>query len=130
MKLKHLTPSGIAALVIVIMVSAVALLLATTATLTGLEETQARLYQTQSKQVLAAAEGCLEEALFTLNGNHEYTGGTLILQGVSCTISVTGLGTARQIDLLAESGVYTRHLQAQVDWGTNFELTDWKELSN
>lgn len=121
---------GFSLLIITIVLSAVTLLIALTVSTTGIQETQNNLRYGLSKTTFAAATGCLEEALLALNQNHNYAGGSLGLNGIACSITITGSGTARTIDILATNAAHTRHLQTQVDWNSQFQVTGWQDLSD
>lgn len=122
-------PKGFTTLLFVLILSAVLTLLVTTASLGGIQETQNAFRHRQGRAVFAAANGCMEEALLSLNQNHAYTGETLVLNGVSCIVSITGSGTTRTLEVQAAQGNYARRLQATVDFSAAFTLTSWQELN-
>ncbi|MFH0820933.1 MAG: hypothetical protein V1908_04115 [Candidatus Peregrinibacteria bacterium] len=122
--------NGFSILIIIMVVSAVGLLVALTASTTGIQETQNNLRYGLSKNVFSAGNGCLEDALMSLNQNHNYSGSSLVVDGVSCTITISGSGTARTVDVVAVNDGYTRHFQADADWNSSFAVTAWRELSN
>ena len=121
---------GFSLLIFTIVLATAGLLLALTASRTGIQETQNNLRYGLSKTTFAAASGCLEDALLQLNQNHAYTGGSLSLNGVSCTITVSGSGTTRTVDVAAVNGAFTRRLQADANWTASFAVTAWREMNN
>ncbi len=79
---------------------------------------------------LYAAEACLEESLYRLELDPDFTGTELILDGQStCTSTVSG----SQITVLVEDGVYRAEYRADfstntVNLVTNFHLVGWQEI--
>ncbi len=47
----------------------------------------------------AAADGCLEDALLRLRNDWRFTGEDLSIENVDCTVSVSGSGLDRTIDI-------------------------------
>ncbi len=122
---------GFTVMIVVIVLSAAALLVALTAAGRGLDETQISLRERLSRATFVAAEGCLEDALLQLNQNHNYAGGALALSGVSCTITVSGSGTTRLVNVAATHPNSTAsHLQADADWSAGFKAMAWREMTN
>ncbi|MFH1012594.1 MAG: hypothetical protein V1760_02500 [Candidatus Peregrinibacteria bacterium] len=130
MKNESSKPKGIASLIVVIVVSAVALLIATTSTLTEMGESQSRMHQNLGKSVFMSAESCLEEAFIALNIDRNYAGGSLEINGTSCTIAVSPSGNSATISVTGTKEGHTRKLQAQAEWSGAFEVTAWQELLN
>lgn len=120
---------GFTTLLIVLILSAVLTLIVTTASLSGIQETQNTFRHRQGRVTFAAASGCLEEAFHSLNQNHVYTGETLVVNGVSCIVSITGSGTTRTFEVQATQENYARRLQATVDFSGPFTVTSWQEMT-
>ena len=122
---------GISTLMTIIVVSAIALSIALTATLKGIDETNTGLNQTKSLETFTATDGCIEEALVKLNSDHGYTGEILLMGNVSCTITVNGSGNSRTINVTANnSGKYVRDIEVDVDLQNALEITSWTEVTN
>lgn len=123
---------GVSTLLMVIVISAVALIIAVTAALKGIDETQTGLHQRKSIETFTATDGCLEEALIKLNGDRTgYTGENLTIGDVSCVVTVTGAGNTRTINVTStHDGTYTREFEADVDFSSGFEVTSWQELTD
>lgn len=122
---------GIATLIVVVIVSAVALMIAMTATLKGIDETQTGAHQNKSLETFSATDGCLDEGLLELSNNSSYTGETLTLGDISCTIVVTGIGISRTINVVATYGTdYDREIEATVTLSPEFVITSWTEITD
>lgn len=124
---------GISTLIVVIIISAVTVMAAFSAALTGIDETKIGLNQNKSIETFSGADGCAEEALVKLNGNRSYTGETdLTIGNTICDIVVSGSGDTRTINVTAinsmPEGTYTREIEVSVDWSTNFQITSWGEI--
>lgn len=119
-------------LVVVFVVSAMALLLATTAGLIGIDALQTGLRQNSTLETFFEADGCMEVAVKKLRDNRSYTGEILTLGDTTCTITLTGSDTARTVKARAStpSPAYIREIQANVDWATHYQITSWQELIN
>lgn len=124
--------SGLSLLIVVLIISAIAVLLATTAGLIGIDALQTGVRQDTTLKTFAGADGCMEIALKNLHNNHSYIGETVTLGDTICTITITGSGTARTIKAHASysASTYVREIQANVDFGTKFQVTLWQELTN
>jgi len=124
--------SGISLLIVVFVISAIALLLATTAGIIGIDELQTGMRQNATLETFAGADGCMETAIKKLRNDMSYTGEALTIGNVACTITVTGSGTSRVIKARAAytSTNYVRELQANVDWSSQYQITSWQELTN
>jgi len=127
MKKSHLQSKGLSAIIVTLIVSSVALLMATTATISGIQEAQIGLRQMRSKAILAAAEGCAEEGLLKLHQNSSYSGETMSSSYGSCIITVSGSGSTRTVHVSAVEADYTRALQIDVNISTPFQITNWQE---
>ena len=123
---------GVSTLLMVIVITGVALMIASSATLTGIDEAQMDLKQNKSIETFIATDGCAEEGLIKLNGDRDsYTGEVLVIGDVSCTITVTGAGNTRTINVTStHDGIYTREIEVNVDWSSGFEITSWEQISD
>src|SRR3989338_5627843 len=89
--------SGISLLIVVMIISAMALLLATTASLIGIDSLQNGMRQNATLETFAGADGCMETAIKKLRNDRSYAGEALTLGNVACTITLTGSATSRTI---------------------------------
>ena len=121
---------GFSLLLIIIVLSGAMLLLALTSSMGGIDEAQNVLREQFAKIMLVSADGCLNDALLQLNQSHSYSGETLTLNGVVCTITLSGADPNRTIDVGAVNGTYTRHLQADANWNSGFAVTAWRDMTN
>ncbi len=119
--------SGIALLIIVLIISAISILLATTAGFTGIDAIQTGLRQDTNLEVFVETDGCMEVALKKIHDNYSYVGETLNLNlnGTICTITITGSGTARTVTART-----SREIQANVDWSVKYKIISWQEITN
>lgn len=124
--------SGLSLLIAVLVISAIAVLLATTAGLTGIDALQTGVRQDTTLEAFAGADGCMEVALKKLHDNHSYIGEIVTLGDTTCIITITGSDTTRTVKahVSYSSSIYTREIQANVDWGTKYQVTSWQELTN
>ncbi|MDP4008573.1 MAG: hypothetical protein Q8P68_05275 [Candidatus Peregrinibacteria bacterium] len=122
---------GIATLIVIIIVSAVILLIAMSATLKGIDETQTGAHQNKSLEIFSGTDGCLDEGLLGLNNSSSYTGEVLTLGNISCIIVVTGHGSTRTINVVATYGTdYDREIEAVVTLSPEFVITSWSEITD
>lgn len=119
-------------LVVVLVVSAMALLLATTAGLIGIDSLQIGLRQNAALKAFSGADGCMEVAVKKLRDDRGYTGETFALDDTTCMITLTGSDTARTVNARAStpSPAYIKEIQANVDWASDYQITSWQELIN
>ncbi len=124
--------SGISLLVVVLVLSAMALLLATTAGIIGVDSLQTDMRRNAAFKIFSGADGCMEVAIKKLRDDRNYVGETLPLGDTSCVVTVTGSDTARTVKARAStvSSTTVREIQASVDWATNYQITSWQELTN
>ncbi len=129
------THSGVIVMTIMIitglMMTIIALALMTTST----DSSKIRFYQSYSQKIFFNADSCAEEALTRLDRNNNYTGGSMAFDLSDCTISVTGSGNTRTIQIAATNNNegslqlnLTRNLQISVNIFPVFSVTGWQEL--
>lgn len=82
---------GMSALITIIVITAVALIVATTAALTSIDQTQSGLDQSKSLEVEVAAESCLEHALAQQRLQENYAGEILQIDDIECVIEMNGV---------------------------------------
>ncbi len=120
---------GVAALLIIVIISVATLIMAYNASLLGLGELEAGYSFQKGGQALAIAEACGEETLrrFKLDTNH--TGGTLNLNGGSCIINITSNSNNRIIDILSEIENYYKKIEIDIDLnGNSIIINNWREI--
>ena len=108
---------GFAALITVIVISVTTLAIATSISLLGIDEARSSLNMKKGREVLASSYGCLEEGMIRLKNDENYLGSLLQVGEVECSISVTGVGSERtiQIDAYLADGIpYSKNITAQV----------------
>ena len=131
MKLKFKNQEGIALLLAVIIISAAALMIATTVLVSSLDKSKASLHNEKTTEIFNGTDGCVEEALIALNNDPGYTGENLTIENVSCTITVSGTGDDRTINVVStQDTIYSREVEVEVDMSGDFEITSWREITN
>lgn len=121
---------GVSLVIVIIIVSAITLMVGVAATLQGIDEAQIGFNQNKSIETFTATDGCIEEALVKLNSNHSYSGEVLAMGDVSCTITVTGSGNTRTINVVStHDALYSNEINVDVDWSSTFQITSWQEVT-
>lgn len=125
----HIQQRGFVALTSIIIISAVLLLMATTAGLSGWY-TRSNIVDTELKSRSAtAAEACVDEARLLLAKNPRYAGSSTIAIGdASCVIGdITTSGIQKSFNTLANyRNMYTR-LHITLD-ANDLSLVSWEEI--
>lgn len=120
--------SGYIALMTVIIISAVALALATTVALLALGEAESSFALSQGEGTLQFVDGCMEDALQNIWNNASYTGGNITRPEGTCVITVSQAGSTYTVTATNSSTQYQRTEQAVVNRGTTLTIQSWKEL--
>lgn len=122
---------GMAALLIVLVISAAALLVAWSATVLGIGEVNMGYTVQKGQQSLFFANGCAEESLRQLQMNENWVGGTLNLSEGSCIISVSPSGNTRSIIVSALSDNFNKKFQVVATVSSSVvTVTSWQEQEN
>lgn len=122
---------GMAALLIVLVFSAAALLIAWSATILGIGEVSMGYTVQKGQQSLFFANGCVEESLRQLQMNENWSGGTLNLSDGSCIISVTPSGNNRSISVSALSDNFNKKfLVSTMVSSSVVTVNSWQEQEN
>lgn len=124
--------SGAVVLIIVVLISTIAFLMAYSAVLLGLGDLQIADSYEQGAKTLALADGCADEALYRLRLDNNYNGDTLVLSSGSCIIEVIDpVGTVdRQITILATVNDYNRKIQIEIDLVNNAPvILTWQDVN-
>lgn len=132
---------GAVALITVIVLMAAGLALVTGMNLLSFSESSTTVLHARSNRVFYGDDACVEEALYRLYRNSTYTGGTLAVGPVTCTVTVTDPFLSdnpdvRNIAVVATEGPLTRRLTATAQLGsvtlsgraiTTLTLSAWQE---
>ncbi|MFC1655331.1 hypothetical protein ACFL3C_00505 [Patescibacteria group bacterium] len=129
MKTIRKTNEGAAVLIIVIIMGSAMLLIALSLGISSISENLINLYQSQSSRLSLSIDGCAEEALIRLNRDNSYNEETLSIGGTSCTISVSGSGSSRTINVAGTKSDYSRELEIAVNISPTYAITSWQELT-
>lgn len=121
-------PRGVATLVTILVIAAVALSVALRASFGSVTQLLSGLGERQSAQSLASADGCVEDALLHLQRNSAYAGGTIGLGEAVCAVGVTGSGTVRTVHVTSTVATFSRRLQVDLTiLGGQVSVTGWQE---
>ncbi|MDA2936201.1 hypothetical protein MYX06_03210 [Patescibacteria group bacterium AH-259-L05] len=128
--------SAVAALLIVIIISAVALLMAYSASILGIGELDIGYTAQRGGEAFSVADGCVEETLrrITLDSNYGIGAGliNLTVSNGSCTIQVSDLGSSRRrIVVTGTSGVYNKKIETEITLSsTPITIDTWQETTD
>lgn len=87
---------GAVAMISVIVISTVSLSLALTVGLIGISDLQISFDRRLEQRATAAADTCLEEAMYRLKRDSAFTGTSLTMDAnTSCTVALSGAGATR-----------------------------------
>lgn len=117
-------------LISVLMILAVIILIATTTTMKSIDEASTALHQQKTYQTLSATEACTEEALLKLHNNASYTGETMTIDDVFCTIQILSDTGEKKVQVRGTlNGLYEKNIEVTVDVSTDFSITKWREIN-
>lgn len=122
---------GAAALVAIIIVTAMVVLISISLAYISINNLEFGFASQRSGDVILSAESCAEEAMYRLSSDNSYSGGSLTVGDVDCTITVSGApcGTCT-ISVEAEVAGFTRNIDADVTvTGSNVEIDSWEEVN-
>ncbi len=127
--------AGFAALISILVVSAVALAISMSISLLAIGEARSSLDFKKSQEALKIAEGCSEEALLRLKNNSSYTGTgavALIVGNGECSISVSPSGVDKVINVTAqvsEPSTYIKRLRVTVrTLGNSINILNFSQI--
>ncbi len=89
--------SGIAALMVVVLIGSAALVMGLASSARGLNTLEISVLQSRTEQSRLQIESCVEESLLQLYRDANWNGGTLSMDEISCTIVVSGNTTQKII---------------------------------
>lgn len=104
---------GVALLMVVIVVSAAALVMVLGSLLLGIGAADSAFINGKAGEVLAFTEGCMDNALERLRIDDAYAGETLVRAGASCVITISGSGTARSIVVAGTIDSYNKKIKVE-----------------
>lgn len=93
----------------------------------SMNQSQIVLDESESVRLFGYADGCMEEAYSKVRRLSAYSGETLIVDGVTCTIVVTSDEDDRTITVRAAYGNYTKTLRSDVSLLPTFSVASWEE---
>ena len=131
-KIKDFTNNqkGITALLVVIVLSAGALLLAQSAAVLGFGSLDTGFTFQKGEEASVLADGCLEEALRQIQLDHNYLADNsrLELTGGFCIIDITGDESNKTISIKADSENYIKNIEVTVKISEKeIELETWNK---
>jgi hypothetical protein len=123
---------GFIALTTMLVISAVALAVSISISLIGVSRAKNSLDYIKGQKTLKIAEGCAEVALLELRDDVNYLGGSPTMGDGMCTISISGAGSDRTIDVeatISEASVYVRRLQLTIKrTGNSVNIVSWNQI--
>jgi hypothetical protein len=125
---------GVAMLIVVVVISATALIMALGSTMLGIGEADSGYTVSKGEEAFSIADGCMEEALEHLRVDNTYSSGTLTLPNGSCTITISGAGSSRTVVVLGTtSDSYNKKIQATATLSPSnrsLSVTSWQEKTD
>lgn len=124
-------PKGTAMLLIVIVLTASALITASSMAYLSLGELDMGYTYQCGEEAFALADGCMEEALRRIKLDSGYSGGNLVLGGGNCIIEVTGSAENRTINASSQVNNCSRDIESIITL-VDGEITvnSWREVEN
>lgn len=121
---------GAAALLAIIIITALIVLISISFFLVAAGNLEVGFSTQRADDVIISAEACVEEAIFRLSSDNTYSGGSLTVGDVACTIAVTGTPCGDcTIDVEASAVGFTRNISAEVTIsGSTADITSWEEI--
>jgi len=120
------------ALTSMLIISAIALGIAVSVSLLGVDEVKSSADFKNGQLALLVSKSCVEEALFRLKDDSSYGGGTLNVGNGACNINVSGTGEDRTILVVGQiSSVsdYTKQVQVITKLsGDAVNVISWSEI--
>lgn len=125
--------NGYIALVSILIITAVVVLVAISAGLLAISESNMGLTKDLSARAYYLADACIEEALQQINDSIPYSGtGGLTIGSGTCSYTVTSTGGHnRAIEASGTVGTITRKVEATIDSITpSINITSWQEVAD
>lgn len=126
----NLSPQkGFIALSTILLLSAVMLLLVTTASLTSIGEMQESAGVRKGEEELQFVEGCAEDFLMKINVNPNYTGGSINRPEGTCSIIINSGNPNWDITVSSNHTKYKRTIRLTFTRsGSKINIINWKEI--
>lgn len=126
---------GFIALISLLTVLSITLAIGLSVALLGIEESRMGFDQSQSFSAFYNADGCMEEAFMRIKRNADYAGGSLSINGNSCTIEVAADGSQRVITAYSTVDDFIRKTRATVTLTITpkiikLTLNSWQEATD
>ena len=127
--------SGMAALVIIIILSAASLIIAVSVSSIGIDEALLGYVSQKGDGAFYAADGSMEESLRRIrkDANYGVAAGTinLSLGNGSCTIDIVDLGSnQRRVTVYGSSGSFNKGIETTVSLSAGvLSINEWKEIN-
>lgn len=122
---------GVVTLATTVILFFAALIIAVSVQSAGLGELLSGATDSAGERAFQAADSCANEALLRLARDSAYAGGSLSVGAGTCTITVTGGGSARTIDVSGTVASATRRATLSVTvTGGVVTVDDWAEVTN
>ena len=121
---------GYIALTSVLIISAVALMVASTASLLSIGESQSALSLSKGEDTLTFIEGCAEDALMKSQADINYNGGNITRPEGTCQVTMNSkVGTTWSATVTTSSLLYKRSITIVYTRPAtgNITITSWKE---
>ena len=121
--------SGFSALLIVVVISAVALIIAQAASLTGINELEIASLDSGSRAVFYLSQGCIENSIrrIQLDPDLNLTNSVLSLNGGECTINIDSTGEVKTITAVANKNDCYQTQQAVITVNDNeIIINNWQ----
>ncbi len=122
--LQHKQP-GIAALMVVVLIGSAALVMGLASSARGLNTLELSVLQSRTEQSRLQIESCVEESLLQLYRNANWSGGTLLIGEISCTIAVSGNSTVKTMNV-SISGQKSLAITVQFE-NNAWRIVQWHE---
>jgi hypothetical protein len=119
---------GYIALITILIISAVVLGVASTASLLAIGGAQSSFAGIKGENALQLVEGCAEDALLKSQQNSSYNGGTIGRPEGTCVVSVAKNGNKWTLTVTSTATDYNRTIQVKFTRGTGLSLTSWQEI--
>ncbi|HEY4477975.1 MAG TPA: hypothetical protein VJB09_01730 [Candidatus Paceibacterota bacterium] len=130
---KKFKPKGFVTLIGVIVFGSVCISLVVVILVLGIGSSKTSISMYQSRQALAAAHACAEEALETIRENNGFVGnGNLTLSPASCSFVVTNKGgESRNVASSGSAGTIIRKVEVEIDAiSPMINVTSWQEVAD
>jgi len=125
------TQKGIAALIVVLVISVSTLIMALNSSFLGLGELDLGYTSQKGGEALVLADSCVEETLRRLRIESNYSGGVLNIDDGSCIISIVVAGGDRTITVESDIDGYHKKIQVGATLsGRDIAVNFWQELDN